>query len=109
MQKKADFGRKGNFWIEPLREWIKTAHHAEKLASSQNFYEIKIFVEKIGTNRRLRDKKALFDFKRPFDIIPEYKKSYEKEIFAKIKSKNHFSFEKTLPCPTWSGRLDLNQ
>src|SRR3989338_7799221 len=41
LQKKADFGRKGNFWIEPLRDWIRTAHHAEKLALSRNFYEIK--------------------------------------------------------------------
>ncbi|GAI33454.1 unnamed protein product, partial [marine sediment metagenome] len=57
LQKKSDFERKGNNWIEPLRDWIKTAHHAEKLASSEDFYEIKSFVEKIGTNRRLLDRK----------------------------------------------------
>jgi len=32
-QRKSDWGRKGKNWIEPLREWILTAHHAEKLAS----------------------------------------------------------------------------
>ncbi|MBU4254380.1 MAG: recombinase family protein [Acidobacteria bacterium] len=40
-QRKSDFGRKGNNWTEPLKEWIKTAHHAEKLVSSEDFYEIK--------------------------------------------------------------------
>jgi hypothetical protein len=50
-KRKADFGRKGNNWIEPLKEWILSAYHAEKLASSNDFDEIKSFVEKIGTNR----------------------------------------------------------
>ena len=104
---KSDFGRKGNFWIEPLREWIKTAHHAEKLASSQNFHEIKIFVEKIGTNRRLLDKKALFDFKRPFDLIPKFKKSYEEKSRRKIKPKNRFFSEETAPSCEWSQLLNL--
>jgi len=43
----------------------KTAHHAEKLALSQDFYEIKIFTEKIGTNRRLLDKKSCSGTRSP--------------------------------------------
>lgn len=92
LQKKSDFGRKGNNWNEPLRDWIKTAHHAEKLASSEDFYEIKSFVGKIGTNRRLLDRIVLLDFEKPFDLIPYYKSSYNKEILAKKKLKNHLSF-----------------
>ncbi|KKQ96983.1 MAG: Recombinase, partial [Parcubacteria group bacterium GW2011_GWC2_39_11] len=46
-KRKSDFGRKGNNWIEPLREWIKTAHHAEKLALSNDFYEIKSLRKKL--------------------------------------------------------------
>ena len=92
-----------------MREWIKTAHHAEKLASSQNFYEIKIFVEKIGTNRRLLDKKVILDFKKPFDLTLEYISTYDKEFFAQKDFKNpSFSSEKA-QSPTWSGRLDSNQ
>ena len=108
-QKKADFGRKGNFWIEPLREWVKTAHHAEKLASSQNFYEIKIFVEKIGTNRRLRDKKVILDFKKPFDLTLEYINTYDKKFFAQKDLKNPSFSSENASSPKWSGRLDLNQ
>jgi len=77
LQKKDDFGRKGNNWIEPLRNWILFASQAEKLASSNEFDEIKSFVEKIGTNRRLLDRKLIFDFVRPFDLIPKYKEICE--------------------------------
>ncbi|MGC9048838.1 MAG: hypothetical protein ACP5IX_01280 [Patescibacteria group bacterium] len=51
--------------------------HAEKLALSNDFDEIKSFAEKIGTNRRLLDRKLIFDFVRPFDLIPKYKEKCE--------------------------------
>ena len=41
LERKRDFGRKGNNWNEPLKGWLNTACHAEKLASSEDFYEIK--------------------------------------------------------------------
>ena len=108
LERKRDFGRKGNNWNEPLREWINLACSAEKLVSSEDYYEIKSLVEKIGTNRRLLDRKALLDFKKPFNLIPEFKTSYEKEIFAKTHSKN-FNFPLENPqSMNWSGRTDLN-
>ena len=70
-QKKNDFGQKGNNWIEPLRNWIKSAHYAEKLASSNDFMEIKSFVEKIGTNRRLLSKKVLWEWQQPYNFVAE--------------------------------------
>jgi hypothetical protein len=66
-----------NNWIEPLKNWILTANYAEKLVSSNDFDEIKSFAEKIGTNRRLLDRKIFFDFVRPFDLIPKYKEICE--------------------------------
>ena len=36
LQKKFDFGRKGNNWLEPLRNWIKTAYYAKKIALSKD-------------------------------------------------------------------------
>jgi hypothetical protein len=50
-----------------------SAYHAEKLAPSDDFDEIKSFAEKIGTNRRLLNRKIFFDFVSPFDLIPKYK------------------------------------
>ena len=108
LEKKRDFGRKGNNWNEPLREWLNLACSAEKLASSEDFYEIKSLIEKIGTNRRLLDRKIIFDFKKPFDLIPYYKSSYEKEILAKTQSKNFNLSPKKSQSNIWSGRTDLN-
>jgi hypothetical protein len=51
---------------------------------------------------------VLLDFKKPFDLIPYYKRSYEEEIFAKTPSKN-FNFPSgNSPSMIWSGRQDLN-
>ncbi len=61
-QRKKDFENGIKNWVEPLREWILDTKQADFLAKSDNFYEIKTFVQKIGTNPRVRNKFAVFDF-----------------------------------------------
>ena len=70
-QKKADFGQKGNNWIEPLKQWVRDAHHAEKLAVSNDYDEIKSFVGKIGTNHHLTNKNASFAFGDRWRVLSE--------------------------------------
>jgi hypothetical protein len=106
LERKRDFGRKGNNWIEPLRGWLNDTCHAEKLATSQDYYEIKSLVEKIGTNRRLLGRKALLDFKKPFDLIPEYKGTYEKENFSQEKGKPFSCSSKIQRSIIWSQLLN---
>ncbi|TAL48990.1 hypothetical protein EPN83_02545 [Patescibacteria group bacterium] len=65
---KEDFGRTGKNWNEPLRSWILDIQKAEKLSQSDNFPEIKGFVQKIGTNHQLLDKSAFFSFRPPWDF-----------------------------------------
>ena len=117
-KRKSDFGRKGNNWIEPLRNWIKTAHHAEKLALSNDFYEIKSLTEKIGTNRRLLDRKLIFDFQKPFDFVPKYTEKCERSpatdgasdlsavALAKAGPTNCLQNSQ---CLSWSGMPDSNR
>ncbi len=66
-----DCGRRGNYWIEPLREWIISAFHAAKLASSEEFDAIKSFAGKIGTNRRLRDREIFWDWKDEWKVVTD--------------------------------------
>jgi site-specific DNA recombinase len=106
-KRKSDFGRKGNNWIEPLRDFIKTAHHAEKLALSDDFYEIKSLAEKIGTNRRLLSRKTEFEFVRPYDLIPKYAEKCERSPAFGGASEQTLSPE-NLKCLDWSGWRDLN-
>ncbi len=73
-ERKSDFGRKGHNWLEPLREWIKDAHHAKKLAGSNDFNELKSFVAKNGTNRRLADKKVAWLWANPWPLLAEREK-----------------------------------
>ena len=83
-----------------MKEWILSAYHAEKLAPSDDFDEIKSFAEKIGTNRRLLNRKIFFDFVSPFDLIPKYK-----EICEASGQTNSPRNDKSL---IWSGREDSN-
>ncbi|GAG55051.1 unnamed protein product [marine sediment metagenome] len=71
IQKRKGFGKKTDNWNEPLREWVNDAHHAEELASSKDLNAIKSFVEKIGTNRRLLDKKVLLQWEKPWGLLAE--------------------------------------
>ncbi len=91
-----------------MREWINDACHAEKLATSEDFYEIKSLLEKIGTNRRLLNRIVLLDFKKPFDLIPYYKRSYDEKFLAQKDFEKHSLSSKTAPSYIWSGRWDLN-
>jgi len=106
LEKKRALDTKCQGWNEPLREWLNLACHIEKLASSEDFYEIKSLMEKIGTNRRLLDRKIILDFKKPFDLIPLYKRSYEKENLAKTQSKNFDLSLKNPQSQIWSQLLN---
>jgi len=72
-ERNKDFGKKGGAWVELLREWAELAHQAGKLALSNDFYEIKHFVKKIGSNRRVLDKKVLMDVEPPFALVSAYR------------------------------------
>ncbi|MEX2052267.1 MAG: hypothetical protein WD991_01045, partial [Candidatus Paceibacterota bacterium] len=55
-------------WVEPLREWILDMKKATQLASSDNFFEIRDYFKKIGTNPVLRDKSVSVSFCPPTEF-----------------------------------------
>ena len=67
--RQACFGERASRWVEPMREWLETAHKAGKLAFSDDYPGMKQILEKIGTNRQVIDKKLEVDFVRPFDSL----------------------------------------
>ncbi|MFH1957568.1 MAG: recombinase family protein, partial [bacterium] len=108
LQKKTNFGRKGNNWIEPLRNWINDAHHAGELALSKDLPEIKSFVKKIGTNRRLLDKTFLLDLEKPWSFLFSSEgDSGNSEKNGELRSPNFF--ENRATSLKWSGWADLNR
>src|SRR3989338_5828547 len=55
-QRKKDFENGRKNWVEPLREWILDTKQADFLSKSENYHEIKTFVQKIGTNPQVCNK-----------------------------------------------------
>jgi len=68
-EKLSDFERKGNHWLELMRNWIIEANQAENLIKRENPIEQKDFLVRIGSNRRLAAKKLKMDFKMPWDLL----------------------------------------
>ena len=60
-----------NNWVEPLRNWILDTKQADFLSHSDNLYEIKAFVQKIGTNPMVRDKTARFSPPAPSQLVAQ--------------------------------------
>lgn len=103
-EQRKDLGQKGALWNEPLRDWVRTARRAEKIALSEDLYEIKGFFEKIGTNPKLMDKKILFEFAPAFNKLPKIKG---------LQTQNPASAGSVLDgaggnCPAWWSRWDSN-
>jgi len=70
-EKLSDFERKGNHWLELVRNWILEANQAKNLVLSENFSEMKNFLKTIGSNRRLAAGKLAIDFKNPWNYLAE--------------------------------------
>lgn len=68
-QKLSDFERKGNHWLELMRNWILDANQAKNLASTENFDEIKNFLKKIGSNQKIENQLLSIFWKSPWDYL----------------------------------------
>jgi len=66
------FGDKALVWVEPMMKWLEAAHNAGDISKSENYEEIKLFVEKIGSNRLLQDKKVEIKWNEPYLILSKY-------------------------------------
>ena len=64
-EKMKDFERGRKNRVEPLREWILDMKQADFLSKSDDLYQIKQFVQKIGTNPSVRAKSPHFGFPPP--------------------------------------------
>ena len=79
-ERKSDFGRKGNNWIEPMRNFIIEANRAGNAALSNDFIAIKSFVKRNGTNRRLLGQKVGWDWNGAYKILADLKEKFEVKI-----------------------------
>jgi DNA invertase Pin-like site-specific DNA recombinase len=107
IQKKSDFGQKGKLWVEPLRHWLDTLQNAEKIISTPDFSKIKPFLEMIGTNRYLKDKKVGIDLVAPYSFIPTNKGLQDINKIEGIKNKT-VEAQKKEGLPAWTSTNGAN-
>ena len=70
-EKLSDFERKGNHWLELMRNWIIEANQAENLSKQENPSQMRDFLVSIGSNRRLLAGILLAEFKTPWNFLAE--------------------------------------
>jgi len=68
-EKLSDFERKGNHWLELVRNWIIEANQAKNFVLENNFSEMKNLIKKIGSNRRILNQRLFVDFKKPWNYL----------------------------------------
>ncbi len=70
-EKLSDFERKGNHWLELMRNWIIEANQAGNLIKQENLSGMKDFLVDIGSNRRVAAGILLAEFKTPWNFLAE--------------------------------------
>ncbi len=60
---------KGDRWFELTKKWILDANQAQNMACGENFAEMQNFLEKVGLNRKIKDRRLAVEFKEPWDFI----------------------------------------
>ncbi|TAL48962.1 recombinase family protein [Patescibacteria group bacterium] len=67
----SNFERKGNYWLELMRNWIMEANQAQNLVKQENLPKMRDFLVAIGSNRRLASGTLSVDFQKPFSFLAE--------------------------------------
>lgn len=68
-EKLKDFERKGNHWVELLKNWIIEANQAGNLVLQENFHAMKNFLKTIGSNRQILNKKLSINFPKEYTLL----------------------------------------
>ena len=70
-EKLSDFERKGNHWLELMRNWILEANQVGNLIKQENLSGMKDFLVDIGSNRRIAAGILAGEFGKPWHFLAE--------------------------------------
>jgi DNA invertase Pin-like site-specific DNA recombinase len=68
-EKMADFHANGNRWLELSKNLILDANKAGNIASGGNFAEMRNFLKKHGSNRKILNRRLVLEFNPPWNLI----------------------------------------
>ena len=84
----AKISKKGKAYAGLVRDFIENAFFAGRLASSDNWHEIKQFIKKISNNRYVINKNVIIEVKSPFDFVHRYLQKQKSNINKSEEAKN---------------------
>ena len=70
-EKLKDFERKGNHWLELLKNWIYDANQAGNFVKTKNFSAMRNFSKTAGSNRILLDGKLKIEFEKEYNLLSQ--------------------------------------
>ena len=104
IEKEMTEKKKFQSWIEPTRNFLKTAFSIQKIISEKFFDEIRQIVEKTGTNHTISNKKVAWNWQPPYDFLASFLASP-----ARWRGEpKEFSPTKKLTFPLWWAIMDSN-
>jgi len=68
-EKSRDFERKGNHWLELLKNWIIDANQAGNFVKTKNFSAMRNFLKTAGSNRILLGGKLIINFQKQYELL----------------------------------------
>ena len=68
-EKLRDFERKGNHWLELLKNWIIDANQAGNFVKTKNFSAMRNFLKTAGSNRILLGGKLILNFQKQYELL----------------------------------------
>ena len=68
-EKQRDFERKGNHWLELLKNWIIDANQAGNFVKTKNFPQMRNFLKTAGSNRILLGGKLIMNFQKQYELL----------------------------------------
>ncbi|MFA5746803.1 MAG: hypothetical protein WC926_01875, partial [Candidatus Paceibacterota bacterium] len=71
-EKIDELQRKGDRWLELTKRWILEANQAQNIAFGENFAEMQNFLKKVGSNRKIINRRLIIEFKKPWDLIEKW-------------------------------------
>ncbi len=65
----AEVERQGNHWLEPLARFVRAAHQAHSVASTDNLDSLKEWTIRIGSNLRLAGRTVRLTYENPWRLV----------------------------------------
>ena len=96
--------KKFQSWIEPTKNFIKTAFSIQRIISEKSFEEIRQIVEKVGTNHIISNKKVAWNWQSPYDFLASFLASPGRWR----GEPNEISRSKNLTFPLWWAAQESN-